>query len=87
MKDGRERWHFQAKAIIRSGAVVWQDLVLVGSDDHQLYALDRHTGALVWTYITAGPIVATPTVSADRLYFGSTDRCLHAVALARNQEE
>ena len=64
-----------------SSAAVTDELVLVGSRDRLLHALDRKTGAPVWTYATKNRIDSSPVVAGSRLYFGSSDGALYVLDL------
>jgi polyvinyl alcohol dehydrogenase (cytochrome) len=56
-------------------------LLLAGSDDHHLYALNGDTGAVLWSYATGGAIDSGPAVSNGRVYFGSSDGYLRCLSL------
>lgn len=58
------------------------DVVLVGSFDGYLYALDRETGAMAWSYLVGEPIVGGVTVYDGIAYFGATDHRVYALDLA-----
>jgi outer membrane protein assembly factor BamB len=53
--------------------------VLIGSDDHNLYALDENTGAMLWKFPTGGPVRSAPTVDNGVIYFGSMDMKFYAI--------
>lgn len=53
--------------------VVGQRMYFGSSVDHHLHCLDLATGAEIWTFATGGPIRLAPTVSQNRVYFGSDD--------------
>ena len=59
-------------------------LVYFGSSvDNKVYALKAKSGKIEWTYQTEGPVRCVPTISNQRIYFGSDDGyvyCLHAVS-------
>jgi eukaryotic-like serine/threonine-protein kinase len=50
----------------------------VGTDD-TIYALDASTGALKWSYRTAGDIQSSPAVANGVVYFGSGDTNVYAL--------
>ena len=53
--------------------------IYIGSEDHNLYAIDGKTGTKKWVYKTQG-IVSSPVVGSDgTVYVGSQDHCLYAV--------
>ena len=54
------------------GLAVGEDIVVVGSTDANLYALDKDTGALLWFENLLGPIEAPPTIDgAGIIYVGA----------------
>ena len=55
-------------------AVVVADRVYFGSSaDDTVRCLDLATGEVVWRFAAGGPVRVAPTVSEDRVYFGSDD--------------
>src|SRR5947199_253676 len=52
--------------------------VYIGSDDHNVYALNARTGGKVWSYIT-GDIVFSPAVAGGLVYIGSYDQNIYAL--------
>jgi len=49
--------------------------------DNKVYALDADSGEIDWHFFTEGPVRAAPSVSGNRVYFGSDDGyvyCLNA---------
>ena len=60
-----------------------EGLVLVGSDDGNLYAFETTGDAIgrAWTFPTGGQIWSTPVVEDGVVYFGSMDHYVYAVSL------
>ncbi|MBS1663704.1 MAG: PQQ-binding-like beta-propeller repeat protein [Bacteroidetes bacterium] len=54
-------------------------LVIIGSDDNAIYALNARNGDGVWTVHTGGPVSATPIIQDSLLYIGSQDGKLYAM--------
>jgi eukaryotic-like serine/threonine-protein kinase len=50
-----------------------------GSSDHNVYAVNANTGALIWKYQTGGIVHSSPAVHDDVLYIGSWDTYLYAI--------
>ena len=61
------------------------DRLWVGRADGAVVCLDRQTGALRWTYWTAGRINATPLWWEGRVYAGSADGWLYCLDAATGQ--
>jgi outer membrane protein assembly factor BamB len=83
-KNIKKEWTFKAprrQQEFYSSASVTENLVIVGSRDKKLYALDRLTGHEKWSFITDGMIDGSPLVVGDRVYFGSLDADGHFYVL------
>ena len=51
----------------------------IGSTNNHVYCLDTKTGAILWQYLTRGPVLGTPTVVGGTLYVGSNDGAVYAL--------
>ncbi|MBX3441270.1 MAG: PQQ-binding-like beta-propeller repeat protein [Planctomyces sp.] len=71
---------------IHSSPAVTEELVVIGSRDRHLHAIDRKTGEGRWTFQTRAKIDGSPVIAGDRVYFGSSDRILYGVSLADGQQ-
>jgi outer membrane protein assembly factor BamB len=84
-KQGKIAWTFRparrAQPFYGSAAVT-DKLVIAGSRDKKVYALDRLTGKEVWSTETGGRIDASPVVVGDRIYIGALDGKLYILDLA-----
>ncbi|HJZ60356.1 MAG TPA: PQQ-binding-like beta-propeller repeat protein, partial [Gemmataceae bacterium] len=72
-KNKKKLWEFEAKAQAQpfySSAVVTESLVVAGSRDKLVYALDRNTGKEVWHFGTEGAVDGSPVVVGGRVYVG-----------------
>jgi len=54
-------------------------VLLVGSNDHYLYALYMTTGVRLWRYLTGGAVSSSPAVADGRVFFGSQDSVVYAL--------
>ena len=76
-KNKKVAWTFEAPARQQpfyASAAVTDALVIAGSRDQKVYALDRKTGKKVWAFDAAGMIDGSPVVVGDRVYAGSMSR-------------
>jgi len=82
---GAKQWEYLTGDIIRSTAPLIADdgAIYIGSDDGFVHAVNPD-GTLRRTYATGGPILASPILSAGRLYVASTDAKLHAFEIGAN---
>ena len=62
-----------------SSPAVANGVVYVGSDDHNVYALNASTGATLWMFTTRGDVFSTPAVTNGVVYIGSGDGNLYAL--------
>jgi outer membrane protein assembly factor BamB len=70
-------WQFEARRRQQpfyASAAVTDELVIAGSRDKKVYALDRKTGLEKWNFITEGQVDASPVVVGNRVYVGSLSR-------------
>jgi outer membrane protein assembly factor BamB len=47
--------------------------------DHNVYCLDAKTGKKLWSYLTGGAVLGTPTIANGTVYIGSQDNILYAL--------
>ncbi len=71
---------------IRSSPAVIDELVIIGSRDKHLHAINRLTGDEVWKFATRAGIDSSPVVCGDRVYFGSRDKNVYGLTIADGQE-
>jgi polyvinyl alcohol dehydrogenase (cytochrome) len=71
---------FPAAARARSQPVVTDEAIFTGSQDGRVYALDRDTGCIWWTFDAESEVRSAPTLGDDgRLYFGDFNAVVYAV--------
>jgi outer membrane protein assembly factor BamB len=76
------KWKFRAGGPIISSPAVSGGVIYFGSSDHQVYALNARSGALVWKFATHGRVTASPAVADGRVYVGSFDGTFYALDAA-----
>ncbi len=54
-------------------------LLLVGSNDHYVYAFSMTNGSRLWRYPTGGPVSSSPAVADGRVFVGSQDSGVYAL--------
>jgi outer membrane protein assembly factor BamB len=59
-----------------------ENILLVGSEDQYLYAIDAASGGEKWKFMAEDKIWSTPVIANGTVYFGSHDRNIYAVDLA-----
>ncbi|MCA9087420.1 MAG: PQQ-binding-like beta-propeller repeat protein [Planctomycetaceae bacterium] len=88
-KEKQSVWEYSVpkrEQRIQSSPAVTEDLVVVGSRDKHLHAIDRKTGAGRWQFKTRAAIDSSPVVVGNRVFFGGGDKNLYALSLASGEE-
>lgn len=85
---GKEIWSFnQVKGPITSKGVIDGDVVVFGAWDTYLYALNKHTGSLLWKWsngssvVNYSPAACIPVIQNNVVYVVAPDRYLSAIDL------
>jgi outer membrane protein assembly factor BamB len=79
---GKVAWVYEDRALpFFSSPAVNERLVLIGSRDKHLHAIDRASGEAVWKFQTGGRVEGSPVVFTDGVVFGSSDGRLYAAGL------
>ncbi|HET9317089.1 MAG TPA: PQQ-binding-like beta-propeller repeat protein [Vicinamibacteria bacterium] len=81
---GKVVWTRKLGAVFSSPALAG-DLVLIGSDDGSLHALDRAKGTVAWSFAVGGKVRATPAVGGDRAIVGGFDGRVVAIGVKDGQ--
>jgi len=66
-------WKFKSGGKIFSSPAISNRVAYIGSEDHNLYAVDLKTGKQIWKFTTGGAVNSSPAVCGNRLCFGSFD--------------
>ena len=74
-------WTLATGDEVRGTGAIAGELLLIGSYDKQLYAVDVASGAPRWQFATGRGICSTPTVWEDSVIVGSEDGAVYAVGL------
>ncbi|MGE5531869.1 MAG: PQQ-binding-like beta-propeller repeat protein, partial [Bacteroidota bacterium] len=68
---GQLVWRYKTSAAVTASPLVTDSgLVLIGSCDSYVYALDRDTGKLIWKLSTGGPVLASASKIGRRIPAG-----------------
>jgi outer membrane protein assembly factor BamB len=79
---GTDVWSAKTDGFTYSSPVLGPDgRIYVGTVGGSIVALHPDTGNLLWTYTVGNSIHATPLITSNRLYFGSTDRKFYSLWL------
>ncbi|MDB4925916.1 PQQ-binding-like beta-propeller repeat protein [Mucilaginibacter sp.] len=70
---GDIKWRFKTRGKVFSSPAICKDIAYIGSEDHNLYAINLQTGKLLWKFTTGGAVHSSPAVYKNIVYFGSYD--------------
>ena len=76
--SGRRHWVFEAAGPIVSSAVESGGVVIVGSTDKHVYAVEADNGSLLWKFRTGAQVVAPAWADSEQVFIGSRDSYLYA---------
>src|ERR1700728_1970426 len=75
-------WRKQTNGPVRSSPTITGDVVLIGSSDGNLYALDANTGREKWKFPADSAIASSAAVADGRVFFSSYKGSFYAVNFA-----
>ena len=84
LKKMKVEWEFEApkrKQAFFASAAVTDDLVIIGSRDNKVWALDRKTGARKWDFLTDHKVDGSAVVVGKRVFVGSFDSYFYILDL------
>jgi outer membrane protein assembly factor BamB len=64
-----------------SAPAVIKDVILLGSDDHNFYAVSNTNGAVLFKFPTGSVVDSGPAISNGRVYFGSADFFVYCLSI------
>jgi outer membrane protein assembly factor BamB len=64
-------WHFQTGAGLSHPPAISGDKLIIGSEDHFLYALNISNGNLLWKTYLGERVFVTPVVEGNKIYTGT----------------
>jgi len=90
LTDGKEKWHYdEVIGFVETIPVIHNNMIIFGTWENRLYALDRNTGSMIWlwhnnvTNRMLSPAACVPVVVNNRVFVVSPDRkmtCLDALS-------
>jgi outer membrane protein assembly factor BamB len=83
---GTARWTFKTNGKVFSSPTLVNDVLFIGSEDQNLYAINRGTGSLKWKFKTEGAIHSSVTHRDGVAYFGSFDGNYYALNTGTGKE-
>ncbi len=83
---GQLVWRFKAKRAVYSSPLAHEGLIMFGSMDWHVYALEVAHGWKVWAYRTNRPVISSPALGDGKIYIGSVDGNLYAIDVSSGKE-
>lgn len=87
MPVGNTKWKFKTGGKVFSSPAVINNIILIGSEDKNLYAVDIKTGTQKWKFKTGGAVHSSPAVYDNTIYFGSFDGYYYALDFATGKQK
>jgi outer membrane protein assembly factor BamB len=85
-KNPKVGWTFRVKGAVASEAAVAKGVIVFGSDEGMVYAVDLKTRQERWRMETKDTVEATPAIVSDRAFVGSNDNTFRALDLTTGKE-
>lgn len=82
-----EKWKFKTSGKIFSSPCIYKNTIFIGSEDGNLYAIDKKTGIQKWKFKTTGAVYSSPTINKNTVYFGSLDGYYYAVDITTGKQK
>ena len=86
INDGYLQWTYKTGDLVHTTPAISRNMLYAGSYDGHLYAIDRHTGTLVWKFKTTGKfsfpkgeVTGNPVVAGGIVFAGARDYNLYAL--------
>lgn len=82
----RQKWRFAAGGEVLGTPTAAGDLLLFGSGDGFIYAIQATTGAEAWRYDAGAPVFASPVVHGRHAFVGDNAGCVHAIDVTNGRK-
>ncbi len=64
-------WEFATSGKVLSSPIIHNNILYIGSDDKNFYAIDIENGTEIWSYSTNDPVRSTPSIDNNIICFES----------------
>lgn len=81
LETGDQLWSYKTEDQLHSSPAIAENIVVVGSDDGTIYALNAQDGILIWKLETGAAIFSTPALYNKQVFVGSLDSTFYAIHL------
>ena len=73
------KWRFKTNGEIYASPVLYNNMLITGSCDSNLYALNNTDGSIVWKFKTGGAIRSSVAIDNNTIFFISSDGIFYAL--------
>lgn len=77
--NAKVKWKYKTGGKVFSSPVLSGDVIFVGSDDKNLYAIDKNSGKEIWKFQTAGEVRSSVGVENNIVFFLSSNGIFYAL--------
>ncbi|MEM7332715.1 MAG: PQQ-binding-like beta-propeller repeat protein, partial [Chloroflexota bacterium] len=77
--NGLFLWRFKTNDNVVTAPIIFGETLFFGSEDGNIYCLNRHTGTLQSSFSTNGALTAQPAIVQDIIVFGSDDGGVYGI--------
>ncbi len=86
--NGTRKWATRSikKPIISAPAIDTEGICYITGMDNYIYAYDADSGTSTWKVRTGGPLISSPVVDRNYVYFGSTDGKMYCINTQTGKE-
>lgn len=81
------KWKFKTNGQVYSSPVVYKNMLITGSCDSNLYALNKTDGAVVWKFKTGGEVRSSVAIDNGTVFFISTDGIFYALDVQSGKQK
>lgn len=82
---GEQEWSHDIGSNVFTTPAIADGMVLVGSDDGNVYALNAESGDVEWTFEASDKVQSSPTVQSGTVYVGDKSGMLYALSAATGE--
>ena len=79
------KWRFKTNGEVYSSPVLYNNILITGSCDSNLYALNNSDGMLLWKFKAGGEIRSSVAIESNTVFFISTDGIFYALDISSGQ--
>ena len=79
------KWKFKTNGQVYASPILFNNMIIAGSCDSNLYALNKTDGTVIWKFKTNGPIRSSVAVDNNAVFFISADGIFYALEVTNGK--